>query len=79
MPTRTHNWHDLFNALVWLTFPGTKTTINARHYHALIDAMLDKGAADAAQAAPRSKRGSVRDVNTLLDESGVVVVVPTQS
>jgi hypothetical protein len=61
---RAHNWHDLLNALVWLTFPKTKSILNARHYDALIE--------ERASAIPR--RGAVRDVNTLLDESGVIVV-----
>jgi Protein of unknown function (DUF3025) len=61
---RSHNWHDLFNALVWLTFPKTKSILNARHYDALIE--------ERASAIPR--RGAVRDANTLLDESGVIVV-----
>lgn len=62
VPTRSHNWHDLLNALVWLTFPRAKATINARHYHEL----------SHAQASPAG-RGRVRDMNTLLDESGVLV------
>ncbi|MGB9094274.1 MAG: DUF3025 domain-containing protein [Gallionella sp.] len=62
---RAHNWHDLFNALVWLTFPATKAAINARHYRVLTGG----GVADAGS----SQRGAVRDVNTLLDESGVIV------
>jgi len=74
VPTRAHNWHDLFNALVWLTFPRAKAAINARHYHALTEAILDKGTADATLAPPSSERGAVRDMNTLFDESGVVVV-----
>ena len=61
---RAHNWHDVLNALVWLTFPKTKSILNARHYDALIE--------ERASAIPR--RGAVRDVNTLLDESGVIVV-----
>lgn len=64
--TRTDNWHDLFNALVWLTFPKAKAAINARHYHAL--------ARQADIGTSRSERGAVRDTNTLLDESGVIVV-----
>ncbi len=63
VPTRENNWHDLFNALVWLTFPKAKAAINARHYHALCKRCV---AAD-------SQRGSVRDMNTLFDESGVIV------
>ncbi len=65
VPTRTKNWHDLFNALVWLTFPKSKAAINARHYDALMK--LDA-------SGEGSQRGAVRDVNTLLDESGVIVV-----
>lgn len=62
--TRPDNWHDLFNALVWLTFPKAKAAINARHYQALTD-----GSTDSAD----SQRGRVRDMATLLDESGVIV------
>ena len=62
---RSNNWHDLFNALVWITFPKTKAALNARHFHALMKERLASGALT---------RGAVRDVNTLLDESGVIVV-----
>lgn len=61
---RANNWHDLFNALVWLTFPKSKILLNARHYHALKE---ERGSGNKI-------RGAVRDVNTLLDESGVIVV-----
>lgn len=64
---RMHNLHDIFNALVWLTFPNAKAAINARHYRAL----TYEGIADRVAAG--SQRGAVRDVNTLLDESGVIV------
>lgn len=62
--TRADNWHDLLNALVWLAFPKAKAAINARHYHALTNERNETG---------RSERGAVRDTNTLLDESGVIV------
>lgn len=61
--TRADNWHDLFNALVWMTFPRSKAAINARHYSALNNAAEQLG----------SQRGAVRDTLTLLDESGVIV------
>jgi hypothetical protein len=61
---RAYNWHDLLNALVWLTFPKTKSILNARHFHALIE----------ERASGNTRRGAVRDVNTLFDESGVIVV-----
>lgn len=62
--TRAANLHDLFNALVWLTFPQSKAAINARHYRSLTD---------AAPTLP-TQRGRVRDMATLFDESGVIVV-----
>jgi hypothetical protein len=61
--TRADNWHDLLNALVWLAFPKSKAAINARHYRALTE----------GREAGSSQRGAVRDTNTLLDESGVVI------
>lgn len=64
VPTREHNWHDLLNALVWLTFPRAKAAINARHYRVLTE----------GNEATGSQRGAVRDMNTLFDESGVIVV-----
>lgn len=61
---RAQNWHDLLNAMVWLTFPKSKAVLNARHYDALMK----------ERASGNPVRGAVRDVNTLLDESGVIVV-----
>jgi hypothetical protein len=60
--TRERNWHDLFNALIWTTFPRAKAAINARHY-------------DESQrrAGSGNQRTRVRDALTLLDESGVIV------
>ena len=58
---RAFDWHDLFNALVWLTFPTTKAVINARHYESMV-------------AAGRGNRPPQRDVLTLFDEDGVAVV-----
>jgi hypothetical protein len=62
--TRSNNWHDLLNALVWLVFPKAKAAINARHYRAMTGEGREAGG---------SQRGAVRDTNTLLDESGVVI------
>jgi hypothetical protein len=62
--TREDNWHDLLNALVWFVFPAAKRSINARHYAALISGNKVEG---------KSERGAIRDMNTLFDESGVVV------
>jgi hypothetical protein len=62
--TREENWHDLFNALVWFAFPAAKRAINDRHYAVLTSGLPKEG---------NSERGAVRDMNTLFDESGVVV------
>lgn len=58
--TRPDNWHDLFNALVWMRFPRIKIAMNTLHFHAY-----------AQQADGR--RGSLRDALTLFDECGVIV------
>ncbi|MFN7086750.1 MAG: DUF3025 domain-containing protein [Burkholderiales bacterium] len=63
LQTRSGNWHDLFNALVWLTFPRAKAALNERHYRALRQ----------QQAAGASNRGAAQDAMTLFDEGGVVV------
>ncbi len=62
---RSRNWHDLFNALVWLTFPAAKGALNRRHY-----AELEREHASGARG-----RGPARDALTLFDEGGVIVAV----
>lgn len=64
VPLRPANWHDLFNALVWLAFPRTKAAINRAHVEAL-------RAIPGSVPGPRSVR---RDALTLFDESGVLVL-----
>lgn len=59
--TRKHNWHDFFNAMVWKTFPQTKSAINALHYQEII----------IQNSTMRSRK---RDLLTLFDESGVIVI-----
>jgi hypothetical protein len=58
--TRSDNFHDWFNALCWLAFPRTKARINAMH----------------AAAMPREggRRGRLRDLLTIFDEGGAIVV-----
>lgn len=60
IPTRTNNWHDVMNALVWLRFPLFKAALNAAH-----------GVAIASEHG--TQRGRRRDALTVLDESGVWV------
>lgn len=63
--TRPDCWHDLFGALVWLTFPRAKAALNRRHFDALNHAPLP-GAART--------RGPVRDALTQFDECGLIVL-----
>jgi len=59
--TRPDNWHDLFNALVWLAFPETKAVLNRHHCEEI----------RARRGEPL--RGTARDVLTLFDEGGIIV------
>ncbi len=58
--TRPDNWHDLFNALAWLSFPRAKALINRLHMTEL-----------ARQHG--CTRNIARDVLTLFDEGGMIV------
>jgi hypothetical protein len=61
--TRPDNWHDLFNALAWVTYPKAKARINAQHA-----AILEEGG-----EAESRRRSPERDALTLFDEGGVIV------
>lgn len=58
--TRPDNWHDLFNALVWMRFPRIKIAMNTLHFHNWPE-------------QTDGTRGQVRDALTLFDECGVIV------
>jgi len=58
--TRPDNWHDLFNALVWMRFPRIKIAMNTLHFHSWSEQLT-------------GTRGRVRDALTLFDECGVIV------
>ncbi len=58
--TRPDNWHDYFNALVWLSFPQTKVALSAAHVQAM--------------QAPGEARTTRRDALTHFDECGMVVL-----
>ena len=62
--TRPENWHDLFNALAWITFPRAKAMINAQHA-AILE---ERGESEAKRRSPE------RDALTLFDEGGVAIV-----
>ena len=69
VPLRPANWHDLMNALVWLTFPRAKAALNARHYRAL----------QQQRAAGALNRGPTQDALTLFDEGGLIVAAADDS
>lgn len=61
VPSRASNWHDLLNALTWLTFPRAKAALNAVQCEEL----------EAHRGGPR---GAKSDAATLFDESGVLLI-----
>jgi hypothetical protein len=61
--TRPENWHDLFNALAWLTYPHAKSRLNAQH----VAILEERGEREAV------KRGPERDALTLFDEGGIAI------
>ncbi|WP_105189635.1 MULTISPECIES: DUF3025 domain-containing protein [unclassified Pseudoalteromonas] len=66
VPTRQHNWHDLFGAYMWHLFPKTKALLNRLH----IDEMA------VQQGNQRSK---MRNALTLFDECAVILAVTDSS
>lgn len=62
VPTR-ENLHDLFNGLVWLSFPRIKQQLNALQ------------AAQIAQAGVGKSRGAARDGATIFDENAALLVL----
>ena len=58
--TREENWHDLFNAFIWLLFPKTKVLLNDLHMQEL-------------KNQPGKKRTPARDAITHIDESGIII------
>lgn len=62
VPTREQSWHDLFNALIWLQFPKTKSLLNELHIKDI----------KAYGVNPRTAR---RNRITHFDECGVVLAI----
>ena len=59
--TREGNWHDFFNAMVWKKFNQSKIAINYIHYQEI-------------QNQSGTVRSRKRDLLTLFDECGVIVI-----
>lgn len=66
LQTRTRNWHDFFNALVWLQFSRTKLELNRLHY------------LEALQRRPGTNRTQLENAITLFDECGCIIVSSNQ-
>ncbi len=64
IPTRLHNWHDFFNALVWQLFPAAKAALNFLHFNDLQTEFVQNN----------QRRSPLRDAATIFDESGIIVV-----
>lgn len=67
VPTRAGDWHDLFNALCFATFPRAKLALHRRQY-----AALERRLRDAPPKLP-SARTREQDALTLFDEGGVAI------
>jgi hypothetical protein len=61
--TRENNWHDLFNAMMWLKYPRIKSALNARQW------------GDIEQHGLKS-RTPAQCAMTLFDEAGAIVSIP---
>jgi hypothetical protein len=61
--TRPGNWHDVFNALVWLAWPLAKAALSAVHAREMKEENCVKP----------GRRSVARDVATLFDEGGAVL------
>lgn len=61
--TRENNWHDLFNAMMWLKYPRIKSALNARQWR-------DVGLHGLKTRTPG------QCAMTLFDEAGALVAMP---
>lgn len=62
LQTRTQNWHDFFNAIIWLKFPETKKALNDLHF------------IQAKQRNKGSNRSTLENRITQFDECGAIVI-----
>lgn len=66
LQTRSRNWHDWFNVLVWRTFPQSKSALNSVHCETLQQVN--------SAALPHLARSARANACTLFDENGAVVL-----
>jgi hypothetical protein len=65
IPTRDDT-HDLFNGLMWLSYPKTKQRLNALHARAI------------EQQGGTGSRGPLRDALTVFDENAALLQAPAE-
>ena len=70
VPTRPDDWHDLFNALAFVTFPRAKRALHARQY-----ALWRSRIGPTTRRLPNA-RTREQDALALFDEGGLCVVAP---
>jgi hypothetical protein len=70
VPTRRDDWHDLFNALAFVTFPRAKRALHARQYD-----IWRSRIAPGARRLPNA-RTREQDALALFDEGGLCVAAP---
>lgn len=64
LPTRTQNWHDFFNLMIWGTFPRSKAAINERQVFSSRE----------TPPQPPHPRTPEQNALTRFDEGGCIVV-----
>jgi len=62
LQTRTENWHDFFNALIWLSFPKTKKVLNKLHF------------SQSSISNIKGKRSLLENRITQFDECGAIII-----
>ncbi len=67
--TRMANWHDFFNALIWMRFPKTKIAINGKHFVAM----------QQRYKRTEKHRCAAENALTLFDECGAVIISSDRS
>ena len=63
--TRENNWHDLFNAMMWLKYPKIKSALNARQWGDI-------------ECHGLKTRTPAQCAMTLFDEAGAIVTMPKE-
>jgi len=66
LQTRLNNWHDFFNALIWLSFPHTKKALNALHYR------------ESRNRQKGTNRSTLENRITQFDECGALIISSNQ-